>query len=223
MSAYKRRRKERIRQIFEGNADAAWREWKQPAPGGRRFNKWAVCVLLYAAVFAAFRLDHPMADKAEHFVRTALTESVDFRKAQDWYRRHIGSLPSFLPAFGQKEQGGDLAVPASGRLGGYTAAGRGVRLETEPGAAALAVADGWVIHAGELPGMGLTVVVRHAEGLETVYGGLASLVVGDRDWLKGGAMIGTVQTGPDGRSGYMYFAVRRHGEYVDPREVITLD
>lgn len=179
--------------------------------------------MLYAAIFAAFRLDHPAAERTERFVRTALTESFDFGKAEDWYKRHVGTLPSFLPAFEARGQSGNAYAPAAGKLGGYETAGRGIRLTTGPDAEVQAVLEGWVVYVGELPGTGLTVIMRHSGGLETIYGWLESASVGKSDWLKGGAMIGTVQAGPGGESGKLYFAARKHGAFVDPGEVISLD
>lgn len=223
MSAFKRRRKERIQQIFRGNAEASWREWKHPPTGRQRFNKWAICVLLYALAVAAFRWEHPVAEKAEGLLRSAMTESFDFHKAADWYKRHIGTVPSFLPAFETKGRSEGKAAPVAGRLGGYTDAGEGIWLTVEPGAKVQAIEEGWVIFAGELPSTGLTVVLRHANGLESVYGRLDSVLVGKNDWLKGGAMIGTAEAGPAGQSGVLYFAVRKQGRHVHPGEVIPLD
>lgn len=94
---------------------------------------------------------------------------------------------------------------------------RGIDIATSYGAPVYAAGDGVVARAGWLfTGYGYSVLIRHGEGLETLYSHLKgpSVQVGQR--VSRGQVIGAV--GSTGRSTgpHVHFEVRRQGVVVDP-------
>lgn len=235
----KKRREERIRRLMadprrleqavrpSGNTEEeAWQAWRTP-PTLRQFaGKWVICLMLYGAVWTVFQVDHPALVPVRESIRRALTESFRFEAAAAWYHRHVGDLPALMPAFGVKNTEAEPAytAPVSGLAEGphRTLAG-GIVLATAPDEEVRASGEGLVVQVAETPETGLTVTVRHKAGLETVYGFLHRVRVHDSDWLAAGDVIGTVMNEPDGRAGRLYFAVRQHGRFLPPGDVIPLD
>lgn len=67
---------------------------------------------------------------------------------------------------------------------------------------------------------GRVVVVRHSNGLETLYAHLSKLMVKEGDWVEAGDVIGL--GGNTGRStgSHLHFEVRYLGEPIDPNDLI---
>jgi murein DD-endopeptidase MepM/ murein hydrolase activator NlpD len=81
--------------------------------------------------------------------------------------------------------------------------------------------DGLVTLTGWLGGYGQTVKIRHANGYETLYGHLSSILVRRGQRVAQGALIGKVgrtglATGP-----HLDYRMLRNGVYVDPLKVIS--
>jgi len=81
--------------------------------------------------------------------------------------------------------------------------------------------DGLVTLTGWLGGYGQTVKIRHANGYETLYGHLSSILVRRGQRVAQGALIGKVgrtglATGP-----HLDYRMLRNGAYVDPLKVIS--
>lgn len=235
----KKRREERIRRLLtdprlaehagrgpgEGSDDA-WRDWSKRPTYRQYAAKIVLCLVLYAAAWALFENGHPALEPAREAVRRSLTESFRFDQAAAWYHRHIADLPALIPAFGQNATKAEAVwtAPVSGRVvEAYRDGMRGVYMAAPPGAPVRSSAEGLVTAITESPDTGLTVTVRHKAGMETVYGLLGSVRVRKNDWLSAGDVIGTPGKEPDGRTGRLFFAVKRDGKYVDPRDVMALD
>ncbi|MEA2682534.1 MAG: hypothetical protein QOK05_862 [Chloroflexota bacterium] len=98
----------------------------------------------------------------------------------------------------------------------------GIDLAAPAGSAVSAVAQGQVevfAPAGLSGGYGLHVVVRHGNGLETLYGHLQDIVVESGSTVPVGAVLGHegstgLSTGP-----HLHFEVREAGIAVDPSTV----
>lgn len=74
-------------------------------------------------------------------------------------------------------------------------------------------------------GMGNYVVVRHADGLSTLYGHLSKVEVQDGAWVRQGEIIGRVgKTGnanhPDMQP-HLHFEVRENGVLANPMEYLN--
>jgi len=72
-------------------------------------------------------------------------------------------------------------------------------------------------------GFGNVVVVRHRNGLETVYGHLFKVLVRPNQYVKASETVGL--GGNTGRStgAHLHFEIRYYGEPIDPRMVIDYD
>jgi len=83
--------------------------------------------------------------------------------------------------------------------------------------------DGTVRIAKRMRGYGYCVVVRHYNGLETVYGHFSKLAVKPHDEVKAGDLLG--YGGSTGRSSgpHLHYEIRYLGVPIDPRMIIDFD
>jgi len=97
----------------------------------------------------------------------------------------------------------------------------GVDLRAAYGTEVPAAAQGIVERAGEESGYGLTIVLQHADGLETRYAHLSSLDVRVGEEVRTGQVIGRVGSTGRATGPHLHFEVTRDGERVDPARVAT--
>lgn len=95
----------------------------------------------------------------------------------------------------------------------------GVDLRAAYGTEVPAAAQGIVERAGEEGGYGLTIVLKHADGLETRYAHLSSLDVRVGEEVQTGQAIGRVGSTGRATGPHLHFEVTRDGERVDPAQV----
>ncbi|MGF9912267.1 peptidoglycan DD-metalloendopeptidase family protein [Paenibacillus ehimensis] len=207
-------------------------------PGGPRAGRLAVRLLisgmLFAAVWGMFLLDRPWANKGKQWVTAALTEPFDTVALASWYESKFGSAPSFLPAMNPAKhtEAQKVAVvskhyfpPVAGKLiAPFTPVQGGILVEAAAGSPVATIDTGLVTFAGPKEDIGFTVVLRHAEGMESVYGHLEPGKVQPGDWFKGGESIGTIAEPAGGQgAGTLFFAVSKNGKPVNPMDVISFD
>lgn len=96
---------------------------------------------------------------------------------------------------------------------------KGVDLAAAYGTDVRAFDGGVVKSAGERPGYGLTVVVDHGEGRETLYAHLSSMAVAPGDAVAAGQPI--ARSGNSGRAtgAHLHFEAREYGRPVDGRQL----
>jgi murein DD-endopeptidase MepM/ murein hydrolase activator NlpD len=100
----------------------------------------------------------------------------------------------------------------------------GVDFAAPTGRKVFAAADGRVIHKGRKGGYGKTIMIRHKNGLKTLYGHLSrynsAIKVGS--WVKQGRYIGRV--GSTGRSTgpHLHFGLYKNGRAIDPLKIISV-
>jgi len=97
---------------------------------------------------------------------------------------------------------------------------QGIDIAAPAGASIHAVAEGSVVFSGWKPGYGNTVIVRHEDGLESLYGHAAQLLVQVGERVACHTPIGAV--GSTGRStgAHLHFEVRRNGQAIDPSPLL---
>lgn len=99
----------------------------------------------------------------------------------------------------------------------------GVDIKLNRGDTVVSAFDGKVRIARSISGYGRIIVIRHLNGLETVYGHLSAYLVDVNDEVKAGQPIGL-----GGRSGrattdHLHFETRILGEHFNPSKIINLD
>ncbi|WP_008318349.1 M23 family metallopeptidase [Leptolyngbya sp. PCC 6406] len=89
----------------------------------------------------------------------------------------------------------------------------GITLATDPEAPVLVVGPGTVAFAGDHDTLGTLVVVNHAQGIQTRYGGVTAIQVQVGDTVTKGQTIAQVLPNPDiPDTAYLYLEVRTNSE-----------
>ncbi len=97
----------------------------------------------------------------------------------------------------------------------------GVDLDITFGESVFNSFDGKVRVAKYEPSYGYVVVVRHFNGLETVYGHLSKLAVEEGDILRAGMIVGRGGNTGQSTGTHLHFEVRFQGQPINPEEVIS--
>jgi murein DD-endopeptidase MepM/ murein hydrolase activator NlpD len=100
----------------------------------------------------------------------------------------------------------------------------GMDIKLQVGDSVLAMMDGLVrVVKYDRKGYGNVVVIRHAQGLETIYGHLSKVLVISNQKVRAGELIGL--GGNTGRStgSHLHFETRYHGEPFDPNYFIDFE
>ncbi|MGH8232392.1 MAG: murein hydrolase activator EnvC family protein [Steroidobacteraceae bacterium] len=92
----------------------------------------------------------------------------------------------------------------------------GVVIAAERDAPVKAVADGRVVYADWLPGLGLLAIVDHGEGYLSLYGHNDRLLKGVGESVQAGETIATAGDTGGRASPELYFELRREGKPVNP-------
>ncbi|HEV2854183.1 MAG TPA: M23 family metallopeptidase [Thermoanaerobaculia bacterium] len=127
--------------------------------------------------------------------------------------RWISSTPAITPVKGIFTSGfGYRSDPLTHGRGVH----QGVDIAAAPGQPVRASADGVVVRAGEIGGLGQAVFVAHGFGVTTRYGHMSRIEVRPGQRVKRGDVVGRV--GNTGRStGYhLHYEVRVDGDPVNP-------
>lgn len=99
----------------------------------------------------------------------------------------------------------------------------GIDLRTEPQTLVKSCFDGVVRMARYYGDYGFTVVVRHYNGLETVYAHLDKYCVEPNQIVKAGQVIGQTGTSGNTKECILHFETRFMNEYFDPELVIDFE
>jgi len=100
---------------------------------------------------------------------------------------------------------------------GYSSRHRAIDIATVWGAPVYAAGDGRVVRAGWLfTGYGFSVVIRHSNGLVTLYSHMTNPEVKVGDWVTRGQQIGLVGSTGNSTGPHVHFEVRKNGVRVNP-------
>jgi murein DD-endopeptidase MepM/ murein hydrolase activator NlpD len=150
-----------------------------------------------------------MASRLERIDGTLDAVEVQLHQRARW----ISQTPAITPVKGILTSGfGYRADPLTHGHGNH----QGVDIAAAPGQPVRASADGIVMRAGNIGGLGNAIFVAHGYGITTRYGHLSKVEVRPGQRVKRGDVIGRV--GNTGRStGYhLHYEVRQDGEPVNP-------
>ncbi|WP_248927397.1 M23 family metallopeptidase [Paenibacillus hamazuiensis] len=213
----------------------------EPPSKGQIRTKLILSVFAFAAVWGLFQINHPFAQKGRDYVRTALTESYDFKQLAAWYEKQFNGTPSLLPALRsikseEAEKVSNMTkhyfTPVQGKIiTSFEPSRLGITVQTKEGSPVFALDTGRVIYSGNKEDTGYTVVIQHANGLQSTYGWLEQPRVEVNDWIKGGETVGTAGKNNSaalggasgGQGAALYFALTREGKFINPTEVVSFD
>ena len=83
--------------------------------------------------------------------------------------------------------------------------------------------DGKVRYVGYYSGFGNTVIVRHYNGLETVYAHLSELLVKENDLVEKGDVIDKGGVSGNARGSHLHFEVRYQGKSINPEYIFEFN
>jgi len=210
-------------------------DWNEHPKLRRFWIKGAICLILFALIWGLFQIQHPYADKGKNYVINALTTPLEFDSVASWFKDTFGDTPSFLPAFDSAEHGDNTMKASTGNkrtffapLQGYVTipfdqSKTGVLLQTKTKAPVSSFDEGQVVFVDTTEETGLTVVIKHPNGVSSTYGWLEQSRVVVNDWVKGGDTIGYASENELKGTGILYFSIKLDKTYVNPVEVVSFD
>ncbi len=98
---------------------------------------------------------------------------------------------------------------------------KGTDVDLETGDKVLAVMDGIVRYAGYYKGYGYCVLMRHLNGLETLYAHLSKLSVSSGDVIKHGTELGLGGTTGHSTGSHLHFEVHFMGRAINPELIFN--
>lgn len=143
--------------------------------------------------------------------------AIDNAQAQERLNRaasSAGPLTQFqLPTQGRISSGfGPRRAPTAGASSFH----KGVDIAAPTGSRVGAAANGVVIFAGKLGGLGNAIIVDHGGGTITEYGHLSRILVERGQQVGRNAKIGEVGSTGVSTGPHLDFRVKQNGKYVDP-------
>lgn len=122
------------------------------------------------------------------------------------------------------EMQGRLPWPVRGRvlLAGRKRGSRGIRIRASLGSLIKSVAPGEVVYSDWVRGYGRLVILRHGEGIYTVYGGAAKVLVRRGDKVGLGQEIARVGTTGILGDPVLYFEIRRGAIPMEPMQWLSV-
>lgn len=141
------------------------------------------------------------------------------------YRYDLTKMPETVEFFLTHGLGDDFVMPVYGqktsgfgkRWGRYH---NGIDLDLSTGDPVQAAFEGKVRIAQYSSSYGYVVVIRHFNGLETIYAHLSKLLVSPNQDVKAGDRIGLGGNTGRSRGSHLHFEVRYKGHPLDPSEMI---
>lgn len=97
----------------------------------------------------------------------------------------------------------------------------GMDFAADKGDKIYAAFNGTVVMAQRYGGYGNCVVIKHAGGVQTLYGHFSKLDVEAGDRVKTGDLLGRAGSTGDSTGPHLHFEVTVHGEYKDPEKFLT--
>ncbi|MNW50620.1 Stage IV sporulation protein FA [compost metagenome] len=210
--------------------------------GGKKTSFWSmlfvrfvISALLFAAIWGMNRYEPEWAMPIRLFVAEALTKEMDFAAAEAWYEQTFGGPPSFIPIFRHSEERGlkvgassSFLAPIHGTLAeAFALSLKGI--EIIPQYPSNSIVQVKTVEKGRVSNVtrdaitGLTVMIQHAQGYESVYGHLEESLVEKGDWVEIGDFVGSLPSKASPPYPTLYFALKNNDRYIDPTDVITFD
>lgn len=100
---------------------------------------------------------------------------------------------------------------------------KGIDIDLITGDKVLAMLDGVVRYVGYHSGHGKSIIIRHYNGLETVYAHLSKYAVKANDTVKKGDVIGKGGTTGNARGSHIHLETIYKGNYINPEYLFAFD
>ncbi|TCS79067.1 M23 family metallopeptidase [Tepidibacillus fermentans] len=180
--------------------------------------KWLSAFLLIVLIFFIYQIDHPYTKVARQWVEESMTREFNFKGVYEWYQQTFSGNPAILPTFSikQKEQEQKFVKPFIKPVKKIKPFSQGILIELSQPDSIVSVEQGLVVSISEEQNLGQTIIIRHKNGIESIYGMLDQLQVEENDWLQPGQAIGTANQN-------LYFAIRDQSKYLNPMDVIAFE
>lgn len=170
---------------------------------------------LYSMDAFATSFDLKALERRVQLLGTSLAEAADsLSRHRDW----LESFPSILPARGfiSSRFSSARMHPIHHRPLPH----EGMDISAPAGSPIVATANGKVTSTGSRSGYGLTVLIEHGFGYETLYGHASQILVRTGQEVERGEVIALV-----GRTGittapHVHYEVRRNGRPIDPHRFV---
>ena len=134
--------------------------------------------------------------------------------------------PSIMPTAGYLSSGYGIRISPFSRANeqgdGLLGFHAGYDLTNAEGTPIQATADGTVESAGWTEGYGLTVVLRHGAGLQTLYAHMSKLRVISGQHISRGDIVGNMGRSGNATGVHLHYEVRRNGQPVNPGPYLRL-
>jgi murein DD-endopeptidase MepM/ murein hydrolase activator NlpD len=100
---------------------------------------------------------------------------------------------------------------------------KGIDIDLVTGDKALAMLEGVVRYVGYHSGYGKSIIIRHYNGLETVYAHLSKYNVKINDTVSKGDVIGKGGRSGNARGSHLHFETTYKGQYINPEFLFSFD
>ncbi len=127
----------------------------------------------------------------------------------------LNKIPSLVPASGPISSDYGQRMHPVFKISKHHA---GIDIAAAKNSPVITSADGEVIRAGYLPGLGKMVEIKHMPGLVTRYGHLNDILVKKGQKVKKGDLIGKVGSTGTATGAHLHFEVNFNGKPVNPKE-----
>lgn len=96
----------------------------------------------------------------------------------------------------------------------------GVDIQFEKSTEIRAAADGKVVHSGELPNYGKTVIINHDDNFFTVYTNLGTIIAKEGAAIRQNDVLGTAEASEKNPQPLFHFEIRKSSKSVNPSEFL---
>jgi len=98
---------------------------------------------------------------------------------------------------------------------------KGIDIKTQMQEEVRASSDGQVVFCGDIRGFGLTIIIRHAYNMYTLYSNNAKVFVKNQQDVRKGDIISLVGIDPWSKESVLHFEVRKNNNPIDPLSVLN--
>lgn len=170
---------------------------------------------LYSKDAFATSFDLKALQRRVQLLGTSLTEAADsLSRHRDW----LESLPSILPARGFISS--RFSASRMHPVHHLPLPHEGMDISAPAGSPIVATAKGKVTSTGRRNGYGLTVLVEHGFGYETLYGHASQILVRTGQEVERGEVIALVGSTGITTAPHVHYEVRQNGRPIDPHRFV---